>query len=60
MRPTAQALVLDPPTLDDLLQSPVMKALVWAVSALEDAKGCEVPDDRLSGTWYANFSRERT
>ncbi len=44
--------------LDDLLQSPAMKALVWVVTALEHAKGCDAHEEPLSGQWYTNFSRE--
>jgi hypothetical protein len=44
--------------LDDLLQAPAMKALVWVVTALEDAKGCEAPEALPSGPWYTNFSRK--
>jgi hypothetical protein len=44
--------------LNDLLQSPAMKALVWVVTALEDAKGCEAQEDLPPGPWYTNLSRE--
>ncbi len=44
--------------LDDLIHSPTMKALVWVVTALEIAKGCEAEENQRSGPWYTNFSRE--
>jgi hypothetical protein len=43
--------------LDDLLKSPAMKALVWVVTALEEANGCAVPEEGQAGPWYTNFCR---
>ncbi len=44
--------------LQDLLASPVMKALVWVVSALDAANGAGPLDLEPSRPWYASFSRE--
>lgn len=45
--------------LDDLLRSPVMKGLVWVISALETVRAYDDPDEDLLGPWYANFGRNR-
>lgn len=42
----------------DLMGSPVMKALVWVVSALEAARGAGPLDFNPSDPWYTNFSRD--
>lgn len=44
--------------LDELLRSPVMKALVWAVSVLEDTGGSENMGGESRDPWYLNLSRE--
>lgn len=44
--------------LEDLVQSPVMKGLVWVVAALEAARGCEASAGQHSDPWYGNFSRD--
>lgn len=43
--------------LDELLKSPVMKALVWVLTALEGAKGNGQLDPLLQDPWYANIPR---
>ncbi|MBI4963363.1 MAG: hypothetical protein HY913_08800 [Desulfomonile tiedjei] len=43
--------------LDELLKSPVMKALVWVLTALEDAKGNGLLEPIDSDPWYANIPR---
>jgi hypothetical protein len=44
--------------LDDLLQSPVMKALVWVLTALEQGRGVDVPDNQPMEAWYTNVPRD--
>lgn len=44
--------------LEDLLQSPVMRALVWVITALDAAQGCDAAEETTTGPWYGNFSRE--
>lgn len=44
--------------LEDLLQSPVMRALVWVITALDATKGCHAGEETNMGPWYGNFSRE--
>ncbi len=44
--------------LEDLLRSPVMKGLVWVVTALEDARGLENGDTTEPDQWYANPPRD--
>jgi hypothetical protein len=43
--------------VEDLLGSPVMKALVWVVTGLEDSPGAAVPEDRGRECWYGNTPR---
>ncbi|MFC1834696.1 hypothetical protein ACFL2Q_08175 [Thermodesulfobacteriota bacterium] len=43
--------------LEDLLRSPVMRALVWVVTALEIDRGSGDVGDDLQNPWYKNFSR---
>ncbi len=43
--------------LDDLLKSPAMKALVWVVTALENASGDPDLADVTSEPWYTNWGR---
>jgi len=44
--------------LDELLKSPVMKALVWVLTALEDAKGNGLLEAPSQDPWYANILRD--
>jgi len=44
--------------LDELLRSPVMRALVWAVSALEVTRGSEKIGGESRDPWYTNLPRE--
>jgi hypothetical protein len=43
--------------LDDLLRSPVIKGLVWVITALEDAKGSADSELSISEPWYSNTRR---
>jgi hypothetical protein len=43
--------------LDDLLTSPVMKALVWVVTALEQSRGGYGLDAPVTESWYRNLPR---
>ena len=43
--------------LDELLRSPVMRALVWAVSALEVTRGSENVGGESRDPWYTNLAR---
>ncbi len=45
--------------LEDLLRSPVMKALVWVVTALEGARGYETVDEGPCDPWYTNVLRDQ-
>jgi hypothetical protein len=45
--------------IEELLRSPVMKALVWVISALEETCGNEPLQDDSAEPWYANLSRDR-
>ena len=44
--------------LEDLLRSPVMKGVVWIVTALEDARGHETVDEGTCDPWYTNMFRD--
>jgi hypothetical protein len=44
--------------LEDLLASPVMKGLVWVLSALEDTKGNGGLNGMEPQPWYANAPRD--
>ncbi len=43
--------------LEDLLRSPVMKGLVWVITALEDAKRSADTEVSTSDPWYNNSPR---
>ena len=43
--------------LDEILRSPVMKALVWVITALEDHKGNDRPPEAGGEPWYGNLPR---
>jgi hypothetical protein len=43
--------------LEDLLRSPVMKALVWVVSALEESNGIAAVGSNVDDSWYKNIPR---
>jgi hypothetical protein len=43
--------------LEDLLASPVMKGLVWVLSALEDTRGNGALNGMEPAPWYANIPR---
>jgi hypothetical protein len=43
--------------LEDLLRSPVMKGLVWVITALEDAKRSADTEVSTSDSWYNNSPR---
>jgi hypothetical protein len=43
--------------LEDLLASPVMKGLVWVLSALEDTRGNGALNGMEPDPWYANIPR---
>ncbi len=45
--------------LDQLLKSPVIKALVWAVATLEEAAGNGIHADTQCAPWYVNRGRDR-
>jgi hypothetical protein len=45
--------------LEDLLRSPVVKALVWVITALEEAKGSTDLQVSASDPWYGNTPRGR-
>jgi hypothetical protein len=44
--------------LEDLLKSPIMKALVWVVTALESAQGNGDLTEANQEPWYMNVPRE--
>lgn len=44
--------------LDELLKSPVMKALVWVLTALEEVTGNGLLEPINPDPWYANIPRE--
>ena len=44
--------------LEYLLSSPVMRALVWVLTALEQAKGYSSLEDNPTDPWYGNLPRE--
>lgn len=44
--------------LDDLLKSPVMKALVWVVTALERGRCGASPEELPVDSWYTNVPRD--
>lgn len=44
--------------LEDLLRSPVMKGIVWLVTALEHARGHETLDEGQCDPWYTNIFRD--
>jgi len=43
--------------LDDLIKSPVIKALVWVVNALEELKGNGINGEGPQSPWYGNAPR---
>jgi len=43
--------------LEDLLRSPVMKGLVWVITALEDSKRSADTEVSISDAWYNNSPR---
>jgi hypothetical protein len=43
--------------LDEILKSPVMKALVWVITALEDHKENDTPPEDRPVPWYGNLPR---
>jgi hypothetical protein len=43
--------------LDEILKSPVMRALVWVITALEDHKGDDTPPGENPDPWYGNLPR---
>jgi len=43
--------------LDELLKSPVMKALVWVITALEDHKGNDTFQVQETEPWYGNLPK---
>jgi hypothetical protein len=45
--------------LDEILPSPVMKALVWVITAFEQSQSGDTPDRMDSNTWYSNVERNR-
>lgn len=45
--------------LDELIRSPVMKALVWVVAVLDEYGEADSATDAVSLPWYANVPRER-
>jgi hypothetical protein len=44
-------------SLDEILRSPVMKALVWVITSLEDHKGNDIPPEANPDPWYGNLQR---
>ena len=43
--------------LDEILRSPVIKSLVWVITALEDHKGNDTPPRAEQEPWYGNLPR---
>ena len=43
--------------LEELIASPVMKALVWVICALEEHKGNGLIENEAAGPWYGNPPR---
>jgi hypothetical protein len=43
--------------LEDIINSPVSKALVWVLTALENSTGSDEPLSEADGMWYATLTR---